>query len=277
MSTAGKRTSTPAPKGSVKRGSSASNLQPAVSLQTKPAAAAVASEEPAGVKAFLRVYWTVFFAATVTIMQSVVEPRQDWEWPPEIDWSLKQAKSVVTSPWIWLCWGPLLVGIPFFRSFFKRHKLAVVERSMMMWWWTNIFFFHTSCDILSGYYQVMPGLTQIYAEMTPAHKQPRWSDARLHLDTTYFLELTVEVPLAILMIILYTKRHPARYFVECAAVAVQFAGTIIYYTPALIRQEPSANWVSMNDRFFGFAWLVFPLLVLRRHWLEAVRVSAKTA
>jgi hypothetical protein len=256
--------------------SPAAKAKPAAQPVVRPAinVAKVAEvPQPSGLKDFLNIYWTVFFAATVTAMQSVVEPRQDWLWPPELDLTFEQAKSVLTSKWIWMCWGPLLVGIPFLRSFFKKNKLAVVERSMMMWWWTNIFFFHTGCDLLSGYYQVMPGLAAIYAEMTPAHKQERWSDARLHLDTTYFLEMTVEIPLAILCVILYYKRHPARYVVECFAVAVQFAGAVIYYTPALIRQEPATNWLSLNDRFFGAMWCVVPFLVLRRHWKSAVEAE----
>merc|ERR1712159_295594 len=104
---------------------------------------------------------------------------------------------------------------------------------------------------------------------TPQHQSPQWADARLHLDTTYFLELTVEVPFAILVLLLYLTRHPGRYVVETFAVAVQMAGTVIYYTPPLIRREATASWVCYLDRAFGSVWIMFPLLVLRRHFLHA--------
>lgn len=219
---------------------------------------------------FLQIWWTVVFAVLVTIMQCVVKPKQDWSWPPELDLSGDQAKSVLTSEWFWACSGPMLLGLPWFRSFFKTHKFAVVEQSMTIWWWTNAFFFHTSCDLLSGYFQVMPALTQIYAEMTPAHKQARWANARLHLDSTYFLEMTVEAPLALLMVFLYIRRHPGRYFVETFAVAVQLAGSVVYYMPSLMRGDAAANWVSYNYRAFGMVWIIVPLLVLRRRFVEAV-------
>jgi len=219
---------------------------------------------------FLQIWWTVIFAVLVIIMQCVVKPKQDWAWPPELDLSGDQAKSVLTSKWFWACTGPMLLGLPWLKSFFKTHKMAVVEQGMTIWWWTNAFFFHTSCDILSGYFQVMPALTEIYAEMTPAHKQARWANARLHLDCTYFLEMTVEAPLALLMVFLYIRRSPGRYFVETFAVAVQLAGTVVYYMPALMRGHAAANWVSYNDRAFGIVWIIVPLLVLRRRFVAAV-------
>lgn len=161
------------------------------------------------------------------------------------------------------------MGLVFLKSFCKKHKLAPVEQGMMVWWLTNIFFFHTHCDLLSGYWQVMPAMTELYVGMTPAHLQPRWADARLHLDTVYFLELVAEVPLACFVLYLYFRRHHARYFVETFALAVQAAGSVAYYAPALIKQETAASWITYLDRSFGSVWVVFPLFVLRRHFLAA--------
>lgn len=206
-------------------------------------------------------------------MQCIVEPEQTWAWPPKLDLSFgewSQARKALSSPWFYSCWVPMLIGVLALRSFFLAHKtLDSVERGMMVWWLTNIFFFHTHCDLLSGYYQVMPNLSEIYAAMTPQHQSPQWAEPRLHLDTTYFLELTVEVPLAIFVLLLYLRRHPGRYFAETFAVAVQMAGTVIYYTPPLIKREATPSWVCYFDRSFGAVWIMFPLIVLRRHFLRA--------
>jgi len=212
----------------------------------------------------------VLFAAQVLIMQCLVDPKQSWTSAPKLDLSFQQAFRVLSSPWLWICWGPMIAGLVWLKSFFEKHKLPSVEKGMMVWWLTNIFFFHTHCDLLSGYFQVMPALTEIYAGMTPAHLQPRWADPRLHLDATYFLELLCEVPLACLCLSLYIRRHPGRYFVETFACAVQMAGTVTYYGPPLIRMEATTSWVCFFDRTFGMAWIVIPLIVLRRHYLAAV-------
>merc|ERR1719162_2245094 len=107
----------------------------------------------------------------------------------------------------------MTVAIMCLKNFFDKHKTTAVDRSMMLWWCTNFFFFHFHCDLLSGYWQVMPALTELYAHISPGHLKPQWADPRLHLDTTYFLELTVEVPLACFCLFLYLRGHPARYVV----------------------------------------------------------------
>lgn len=252
-----------------------------------PVAAKQEAAEPFSFVAFVQVWWTVFFALGVLAMQSVVEPKQGWEWPPKLDLSFaafdgtfplnlasieqSQLYRVFSSPLLWACWGPMLLGILVLRRFFRAQKLDTMEKGMMVWWLTNIFFFHTACDILSGYYQVMPALADLYSNMTPQHQHRQWADPRLHLDTVYFMELTVEVPLAIAVLMLYFRRHPGRYFVETFAVAVQLAGTVIYYTPPLIRREATASWVCYFDRGFGSVWIMFPLFVLHRHFSRAVQ------
>jgi len=163
----------------------------------------------------------------------------------------------------------MIAAIFYVKSFCKKHKIDVIEQGMMLWWTTNLFFFHIHCDVLSGYYQVMPAMTQLYAHMTPAHLKPQWADARLHLDATYFLEMTVEAPLAALCLCLYLRRHPARHLMEIAAVSVQAAGTMTYYVPPLIRGEVTPSWVCFCDRGFGAVWIIFPLIVIRRHWMAA--------
>lgn len=242
---------------------------PRTAVLTVPAEVPAAKEEATSLMSFLQVNWSFIFAVGCLSMQCTVNPNPGWVWPPQLDLTGAQARMILTSTPFWACWGPMLAGIMFFRSFFRKHKLSHMEQSMMMWWWTNACFFHTHCDLLSGYYQVMPVMTDLYAAMSPAHLQPQWADARLHLDATYFLELSVEVPCALLCVCLYLARHPGRYVMETFALAVQLSGTVTYYTPPLIKREAMASWVCFFDRGFGAVWIVFPLLVLRRHFMAA--------
>merc|ERR1711957_541911 len=122
----------------------------------------------------------------------------------------------------------------------------------------------TGCDLLSGFWQVMPVVTQLYQRMTPAHHNPRWHESRGHLDAGYALELFVEFPLAALALYFFFRRHPARHFVETFAAAVQLGGTVAYYAPGLAQGE-AACWLSWADRTCGSAWVIFPLVLLWRH------------
>jgi len=222
---------------------------------------------------FLEVWWTLLFAAGVLSMQCFVEPKQGFAWPPKMDLSGKQAIRVLSSKWLWACWTPMLLGVFWLRHIFKTYKIKQVERGMMLWWLTNAFFFHLHCDILSGYFQVMPVLSDHYSEISPAHLKPRWADARLHLDSTYLLEGVAEIPLALITLFLYTRRHPARFFMEIFALAVQFAGTIIYYFPRFMKYEKPGSWLCYFDWSFGAVWVAFPLAVLVRHVCSAVRAA----
>lgn len=222
--------------------------------------------------AFLEVWWSALFAAGTVLMMCIFPGDQDWGLP-KYDLSGRQAITVVTSPWFLGCWVPLLVCLYLLPSFAKKHKLAPQEQGMMVWFLTNVFWFHTGCDVLSGYFQVMPALTELYKAMNPAHTQQKWAPDRAFLDAGYMLELLCEVPLGLWVLYLYARRHPGRNFVEVFAVAVQAAGTVMYYAPPLMRGEPTASWVSYCDRGFGSVWIIFPLLVLLRHLRGA---TAKT-
>jgi len=142
----------------------------------------------------------------------------------------------------------------------------------MIWWMVNLLWFHTGCDLFSGFFQIMPVLTELYAFMTPSHLQPRWHEERAHLDAGYALELLVEVPMAAWVLWLYARRDEGRHIAEVFAAAVQFAGTVTYYAPGIAKGE-SACWLSFVDRSCGFMWLVFPVVLLRRH-LAAARIGA---
>lgn len=216
----------------------------------------------------LLVWWPAFFAVGVMGLMLLVDPKHAATFPPQLELTGAQAKSVLSSPWVLSVVLPMLAGLVWIRFFAKRNKLPAEEHMSMVWWLVNFFWFHTGCDIFSGYWQVMPVLTDLYKHMTPAHHQPRWHESRGHLDAGYVLELFVEVPLAAWVLYLYMTRDPARHIAEVFAASVQLTGTVMYYAPGLAKGEANC-WLSWVDRSAGFMWILFPLLLLRRHLAAA--------
>lgn len=224
----------------------------------------------------LQIYWPALFAVATMLPLFVVEAATAGQFPPPLDLSGAQAKRVITSPWYLATALPTAAGLAWLHRLARRNGLAAREHASMVWWLVNAVWFHVGCDLLSGFFQVMPVLTELYAHMSPAHRQPRWHEARAHLDSGYALELLVEVPLAWWVLYLFATRDPARHIAEVFAAAIQFAGTVTYYAPGLAKGE-SHCWLSYMDRASGSVWLVFPLLLLWRHLQDARRPLAKSA
>jgi len=212
--------------------------------------------------AFLYVYWPALFTIGTIGLMCLVKPAADF--PPNLDLTGAQAKLVITSPVFLGVVIPMAVGIALISRFAKSNKLSKSEQQSMIWWVTNLFWFHTGCDILSGFFQVMPILTDLYSIMSPQHLQPRWHESRAHLDGGYALELFCEVPFAAYVLWLYYKRDPARHVAEVLALGVQFGGTVVYYAPGVAKLE-AASWLSFMDRACGSVWLIYPLILTYRH------------
>mmetsp|Transcript_35051 Transcript_35051/g.81363 ORF Transcript_35051/g.81363 Transcript_35051/m.81363 type:complete len:249 (+) Transcript_35051:47-793(+) len=217
-----------------------------------------------GLSQVLFVYWPALFALVVALVPMLLDVERVAPFPPALDLSMTQARKMLTSPWFLSMTVPMCAGLVWLQGFARRHGLPAEEHRSMVWWLVNFFWFHVGCDIFSGFLQVMPVLTALYAKMTPAHLTPRWSAPRMYLDCTYFLEAVLEVPLAGWVLWLYTKRDPARKTVEAIAAAVQFAGTVVYYAPAVLG-EPVTCWLSWVDRLCGSVWIVFPALLVWQH------------
>lgn len=223
-----------------------------------------AAKKESGLMTFLFIYWPAVFCIGTMGLMCLMDPTPKEMWPPTFDFSGSQARRVLSSPWFLVVSLPILIGLLWLAGFKRRNKLTAEEHASMVWWLTNLFWFHTGCDILSGFFQVMPVLTDIYARMSPAHLNPRWDASRAHLDAGYALELFCEVPFALYALWLYIRRDPARQMFEVFALAVQFAGTVAYYAPGLAKWE-SACWLSWVDRSCGAVWIIYPLLLLRCH------------
>lgn len=220
---------------------------------------------------WLQVYWPAVFAFATAMPLFVVEATTANQWPPILDHTGAQAKRVVASPWFLATALPTAVGLVWLHHFARRTGLAAQEHASMVWWLVNAIWFHVGCDLLSGFFQVMPVLTELYSHMSPQHYSPRWHESRAHLDAGYALELLVEVPMAWYVLYLFATRDPARHTAEVFAAAVQFAGTVTYYAPGLAKGE-SHCWLSYADRSSGSVWIIFPLILFRRY-LQAARAK----
>lgn len=218
----------------------------------------------------LATWWPALFALATMGLMCFIDPSPPTAamWPPTLELTGAQAKRVWTSPWFLGVVLPMAAGLAWLRSFVARHGLPAEEAGSMVWWLVNLFWFHTGCDILSGLFQTMPILTELYIHMNGAHRHPRWHDERAALDAGYALELFVEVPLAAYVLYLFACRDQGRYVAEVFACAVQAAGTVTYYAPALAKGEFSC-WLTYADRSCGFVWILFPAILLRRHLAKA--------
>ncbi|CAE7176711.1 unnamed protein product, partial [Symbiodinium pilosum] len=224
---------------------------------------------------FLAVYWPAVFAVATMAMMSVVDYHQ-CDWPPKLNLTGSQAAQFILAP-VWLCTGlPTLILMPILAKVSSKHGFSPKDKLSLMWWHVNLFWFHTGCDVFSGYFQVMPVLTELYTRMSPAHSYPRWHPNRVHFDCAYFLELIIEAPFAALLVYLFLVQDHRRYLVELFALAVQFAGTVMYYAPGIMNLE-HACWLSWADKACGSVWIIFPAYVFWRALSTPRNGNAKKA
>lgn len=223
----------------------------------------------------LAVWWPALFSVGTMGLMFFIDPSpKDMAFPPALDLTGAQATRVASSPWFLGAALPMLVGLLWVRYFAASRKLPAAETGSMVWWLVNLIWFHMACDLFSGFFQTMPVLTELYAHMSPQHRQPRWHESRAHLDAGYALELVAEVPLAAWVFYLFARQDPARHVAEVFAAAVQAAGTVAYYAPGVAKGEAHC-WLSWVDRACGSVWIIFPLVLLRRHLAAARGGAAK--
>mmetsp|Transcript_22783 Transcript_22783/g.50154 ORF Transcript_22783/g.50154 Transcript_22783/m.50154 type:complete len:234 (-) Transcript_22783:301-1002(-) len=213
---------------------------------------------------FLNIWWPAFFTLGTIGICCFIDPPRANQWPPPLDLSGETAKRFLTSPWLLVVLIPMMIGLVWIKYFAQKNKLSAMEQGHMVWWMVNGFWFHTGCDIFTGLFMKMPVLTELYAHMSPAHRNPSFHDSRAVLDAGYALELVAEAPLAFIVLFMYWRRDPATHLVEIFAASVQASGTIMYYMPALVAGEAHC-WLSYLDRSCGAVWVIFPIIILLRH------------
>ena len=181
-----------------------------------------------------------------------------------------------------MLFSPFFLGCVFFAAvgMWKLHQIwktgapfSDTDKFAMVWFLMNATWYHTGCDVMSGLFQVMPNLRDAYAISNAAHNYPMHDLHRIALDTVYWLELFIQVPLCIIVIALYAKRSPARPVVEAVLCALHFAGTWAYYVPYLLMGETNNPIISNIDRTVALAWVIVPALLAWRAMKQVMAMA----
>mmetsp|Transcript_22083 Transcript_22083/g.50481 ORF Transcript_22083/g.50481 Transcript_22083/m.50481 type:complete len:226 (+) Transcript_22083:85-762(+) len=151
-----------------------------------------------------------------------------------------------------------------------------IERLVAIWHLSNGVWWSFGCDVCSGMWCIMPRVREVYEYMDKRHLQPKTSSDRRLMDTAYYTELCVHVPLSLLTFTGYVIRAPWRYVLDGFISGVQLTGTVFYYGPEALSGKK--NWPEkLFDRTLliqiAWAWVVIPACVMAR----AARLTTKQA
>jgi hypothetical protein len=270
MSAAAARSSTP----SAKKKATTSGFTTSPAPVPAVAAEAVSPNKTSFVT-FVKVWWPTFMAAGTCIPQLIMDPPVSSNEPMINMINLSKASRVLSDPMFYVMLVPFSIGCVGLKVFFSKVRVNAFDRGMMVWWHASCFFFYTHCDILSGYYGVMPGMAEQYIHSAPPLRYPRWAPERFHFDVVFFLDIILQCPLAIFVILSYLYQHPGRYFAEVFAAAAQLFGTALYYTPHILFPEENRDFLQWMDMSLRAVWFVYPLLILRRRFLQAEEEQRK--
>ncbi|GMI27468.1 hypothetical protein TeGR_g5480 [Tetraparma gracilis] len=202
----------------------------------KPAASSWSFSSP--VPSFLLRFWPAVFMA-VSIVAVVFLPI-DQEQGIFVEPSAADSRrAMLTSPPFVYCVGATLMALRWAYGKKGAAKMSDVEQMAMVWHLTNATWWSCGCDSFSGLFQIMPRMRTVYRILDTKHgvnwddqTMPLpWNPNRAALDSVYWAETTVHVPLAWLTFYLYATRSKKRYLTEAFLGGVQFVGCFGYYGP----------------------------------------------
>ena len=101
---------------------------------------------------------------------------------------------------------------------------------------------------------------------------PAFSDPRVNLDVVYLTELTVHVPLSLLVFYLYVKQDAARLVIEPLLGGVQIVGTIAYVDKCVVlcRNLLSTPTLALACAFHPLAFIASGCFGCRYYLPEAI-------
>jgi hypothetical protein len=230
-------------------------------------------------KTKLYIYWPVlmeFFTIALACSLDTSDPTKLFA----LHFSVNQWLAMLLSPFLLICATFAAVGM------WKIHKVwaaggegafSNTDKFAMVWFLMNACWYHTGCDVMSGLFQVMPNLRDAYAISNANHLFPMHDLHRIALDSVYWLELLVQVPLCLWVLALYARRSAARPVVETFLCSLHFAGTWAYYVPYLLMGETSNPIVSNIDRTVALAWIIVPIALSIRAMKQVVAGAEESA
>jgi hypothetical protein len=121
-------------------------------------------------------------------------------------------------------------------------SLSPTEFMAMVWHLTNGTWWSCGCDSWSGLFRIMPRMRKLYLILDTKHGVNfddqavtlPWSPAQSALESVYWAETTVHVPLALLTFYFYATRNNNRYLTEAFVGGAQLVGCYGYYGPELL-------------------------------------------
>jgi hypothetical protein len=140
-------------------------------------------------------------------------------------------------------------------------KIKEIEKAL--WHLTNATWWSLGCDVFSGLFSIMPNLNNIYKIMDTNHLS---DDNRHHLDSIYWSELFIHIPLSLTCFYFYITKNNKKYFLETFLSGIQLMGTIAYYLPEILND--CIHWkynilVSSLNLIFGSIWILYPIIILK--------------
>eukprot|EP00657_Telonema_sp_P-1_P007622 TRINITY_DN2766_c0_g1_i1.p1 TRINITY_DN2766_c0_g1~~TRINITY_DN2766_c0_g1_i1.p1 ORF type:complete len:176 (-),score=46.55 TRINITY_DN2766_c0_g1_i1:189-716(-) len=162
------------------------------------------------------------------------------------------------------------------RQAYMSDPAQPLERFCTLWHLTNGLWWSFGCDVLSGYFAVMPVMRKHYQTIDAKHLEPH---ARTGLDAVYLTELFLHVPFSLACFYTYGKRMPCRYLLEMFVFGLQIEGCVMYYLPEMLENPTTwKNWPTGGIGLywgvgFGIVWVLLPLGMLVYRMQSVPRTS----
>mmetsp|Transcript_1994 Transcript_1994/g.4013 ORF Transcript_1994/g.4013 Transcript_1994/m.4013 type:complete len:253 (+) Transcript_1994:209-967(+) len=228
-------------------------------------------------------YWAVIFMA-VCISAVIFLP-------------LKEENGVLVEPteadsvYAFITSVPLLVsvtvtisGLAWSLGYLGLTSLPDTEVMAMVWHLTNGTWWSCGCDSWSGLFKIMPRMRTLYLILDNKHgvnfadqtKVAPWNPAQSALESVYWAETTIHVPLALLSFYLYAKRDPRRYIVEAFLGGAQLVGCYGYYGPETLIYFHGFKTTWPENRIIWWlgigcvpvVWCLIPILLSVRAFMK---------
>ncbi|GMI47842.1 hypothetical protein TrCOL_g12344 [Triparma columacea] len=186
-------------------------------------------------------YWSVIFMAVcigAVVFLPLVEEKGVLVEPTEAD----SVVAFLTSIPLIVAVSVTVAGLAWSLGYLGLTSLPDTEVMAMCWHLTNGTWWSCGCDSWSGLFKIMPRMRKLYLILDNKHginfadqtKWSPWNPAQSALESVYWAETTVHVPLALLSFYLYATRSPRRYVVEAFLGGAQLVGCYGYYGPELL-------------------------------------------
>ena len=233
---------------------------------------------------FVYRYWAVLFMLLCIAAVSLLPLEQEkgvFVQPSEEDsvFAFLSSFPLLTS----VSWTILALGWALTRQNLTEDNTEVMA---MVWHLTNGTWWSLACDSWSGLFKIMPRMRKLYLILDTKHgvnwkdqtQTPPWSPNQSSLESVYWAETMVHVPLALLTFYLYATRNPNRYLAEAFLGGVQLVGCFGYYGPELLIYLHGFETTWPDNRVIWWlgigcvplVWMIVPiLLTLRAAKLQA--------